>query len=88
MDTALIKLYAADDPDQLVKYAQTEDLICDFDECKACLIKNGRHHALALLQQKHGQLDNALSTWSSLLANKIEDPQFPGLEFFVSSLLQ
>ena len=91
IDTALIKLYAKDQPTKLITFLNGggggwTDLAADYDDCSAFLTQCKRQHALGLLNLRLGKENQAFHTWAELL-NSNNDEHFPGLEFFVSRLM-
>ncbi len=87
MDTALVKLLTQKSSPHLLSLLQSTDLMCDVDDCSLTMERAGRLHARALLLRRSGRQDAALSIWAELLRQTKTDPDFPGLEFFVTSLV-
>ena len=79
-----MKLYAKDSPDKLLEHLKLPDLSCDINDSAKTLTANNRHHGLALLfqRQQADAVDKALEIWADLLAGRLNDPGFPGLEFY------
>ncbi|XP_072162816.1 transforming growth factor-beta receptor-associated protein 1-like [Diadema setosum] len=85
VDTALLKLYAEADPDQLIALISGENA-CDAEDSYETLSKFGRHHALALLHRYHGDNEQAMAIWARLVDGDIVDNTFPGKDFVIDFL--
>ncbi|CAH8525754.1 unnamed protein product [Schistosoma mattheei] len=48
---------------------------------------NNAYHALALIYRWQGNLSGALEIWRKLVYNELNDSSFPGVEFYISILL-
>ena len=93
IDTALIKLYAKDNPTELITFLNGggnvggwPDLAADYDDCSSYLSNLNRRHALGLLNWRMNKENQAFHTWAELL-HDANDDHFPGIEFFVSRLM-
>lgn len=87
LDTALIKLYSKKNPSKLLTFIRNDDILCDVDDCLRHLEKVSRFHAMALLQQRQGQHDEALAIWVEIIKGQKNDVHFPGIDFIISALL-
>ncbi|CAH8562407.1 unnamed protein product [Heterobilharzia americana] len=58
----------------------------DVEDLTMYLEKNNAYHALALIYRWQGNLSGALEIWKKLVYNELNDPGFPGVEFYVSIL--
>ncbi|CAH8501125.1 unnamed protein product [Schistosoma turkestanicum] len=59
----------------------------DVEDLTVYLEKNNAYHALALIYRWQGNLSGALEIWRKLVYNEINDSSFPGVEFYISILL-
>lgn len=62
VDIALLKLYAEFSPEKLADLISADNG-CDLTDCADWLERHGRLHAQALLYQRHGECEKALSVW-------------------------
>lgn len=88
VDTAIIKLVAAEEPRKVLDHISGSDFQGDFEELKGPLESHQRFHALALLHEKHRNWSEALSVWASLAQNEIQDDLFPGIGVFLQKIIR
>lgn len=86
LDTALVKLYAESNRDDLTAFILAGDVRCDTRDCLQWLEKLGCFNAMALLYRQSKNYELALDYWAKLAAGELLDDSFHGLEFFVECL--
>ncbi|CAH8541947.1 unnamed protein product [Schistosoma guineensis] len=59
----------------------------DVEDLTVYLENNNAYHALALIYRWQGNLSGALEIWRKLVYNELNDSSFPGVEFYISILL-
>ncbi|CAH8557913.1 unnamed protein product [Schistosoma haematobium] len=59
----------------------------DVEDLTVYLENNSAYHALALIYRWQGNLSGALEIWRKLVYNELNDSSFPGVEFYISILL-
>ncbi|CAI2729243.1 unnamed protein product [Schistosoma spindalis] len=59
----------------------------DVEDLTVYLESNNAYHALALIYRWQGNLSGALEIWRKLVYNELNDSSFPGVEFYISILL-
>ncbi|CAL4122719.1 unnamed protein product, partial [Meganyctiphanes norvegica] len=87
MDTAIIKLYAEQQPEELLAFLESGDIVCALDECVSWLEKYNRYTAVAKLYRVLGSLDKSLSVLSRLVRDEVKDEYFGGLSDLVDVVI-
>ena len=84
--SALVKILVREDPEQVVSFIKDEKTVVDVDDLTEYFEINNLHHFLATLLWRHDNKEAAVSVWSRIVKEELEDDYFPGLEFFCRHL--
>lgn len=85
VDTALLKLYADHNSDDLLRLVSANHN-CDLSDSVECLEKHKCYHPLAMLYYSNQDYDKALHIWMQLLNGQLQDHNFLGLDFIIKLL--
>ncbi|CAE1177010.1 VPS3 [Acanthosepion pharaonis] len=85
VDTALLKLYADHNSDDLLRLVSANHN-CDLSDSVECLEKYKCYHPLAMLYYSNQDYDKALHIWMQLLNGQLQDDNFLGLDFIIKLL--
>lgn len=86
IDSAILKLYAATNSPNLLSLVASTEIFCDNKECIQYLTQCEKYHALAIFYHTLKENEKALQIWARLIVEEIQDPDFPGLKYFVEFL--
>ncbi|CAB3383602.1 Hypothetical predicted protein [Cloeon dipterum] len=86
LDTALVKLYAESNKDNLAAFILAGDVQCDIKDCLHWLERLECFNAVALLHKQSKNSELALEFWARLAREELHDDSFQGLNFFAECL--
>eukprot|EP00039_Didymoeca_costata_P027017 m.17221 g.17221 ORF g.17221 m.17221 type:complete len:869 (-) comp5949_c0_seq1:1100-3706(-) len=85
IDTTLALLFSESNPEKLLELISSDNS-CVVEDVTETLLKNERHHALAMMYSQAKMIRRALEIWKKLNQGSITDPDYPGLDFAIESL--
>ncbi|KAG0723950.1 Transforming growth factor-beta receptor-associated protein 1 [Chionoecetes opilio] len=87
VDTAIIKLQAEGDSEDLQRFLDHSDIACSLPECAQWLLQHKQFSALAKLHRVLGNLEKCLEVLTKLVREEVTDKHFRGIQDLVDCLI-